>query len=133
MELDIDLGQLRDGCRGLHLEHELVEGLDGLIVDAPDRQLGGCRLEDATHLEELHLATSAEQLGDEPGALHQHPRLEARDVRAIAVPHVEDLDQRERPDCLAERAAGDAQLGSEDGLRRQSCPGLELPGHRSCP
>ncbi len=121
------LGQLRDGGRGLHLEHQLVEGLDGLIVDAPDGQLGGCRLEDAAHLEELHLATSAEQLGDEPGALHQHPGLEAGDVRAVAVPHVEDLDQRERPDGLAERAAGDAQLGREVGLRRQPAPVLSCP------
>ena len=90
---------------------------------AKQRPARGC-----AGLEELqHLGVSVE-VHDEGERLQQQPRFQARDVRAVALAHIEHADERERPDRLPQRAARQAQP-----LGELASFGSRSPGRRSPP
>jgi len=66
------------------------------------------------------------EVDDEAQRVQQQPRREAGDVRAVALAHVEDADQRQGLDRLAQRVARQPESFGEVSL-----PGSRSPGRRS--
>src|SRR5207302_3291417 len=54
--------------------------------------------------------------------------LEAADVGAVALPHLEDACERQCAHCLAQGVAGEAELGGEVSLARQPRPWAPFSG-----
>jgi len=101
-----------------------VRELGHVLGGHPQRgQRRGGRLENAPHLEEIQHRVVAVEVHDEAQRLEQQGRREAGRVRAVALPHVQHVDQAERLHRLSQRVAGQAQLGGQVGL-----PGQFLPG-----
>jgi hypothetical protein len=83
------------------------------------REGGGGGLEDAAHLKELKDGVVTMEVDDEAQCLKQQRRREARRVGAVALPHVEHVDQAERAHRLPERTPGQAKFGGQVGFPRQ--------------
>jgi hypothetical protein len=64
----------------------------------------------------------------ERDGLEQDVGLERAHVRAVALAHVEDAHERQRPHGLAQRVAREPEPAREIGLLRQTISGSQLPG-----
>jgi hypothetical protein len=110
--------------RGLHGDgvQDLAE-LGLFLRRHPHRgQPGGGRLKDPAHLEELQHGVVAVEVDDEAQRLEQQRRRKTGRVRAVPLPHVEDVDQGECLHRFAQRVAGQAEFGREVGLLGQLLP-----------
>ncbi len=67
------------------------------------------------------------QVDDEGHRLKQQSRLEARDVGAVAAPHVEHTDDFERLHGLTHRVAGQPEALAELLLGGSRSPGASSP------
>src|SRR6185437_12566292 len=76
-------------------------------------------LQDAPDPEELQQRVVAVEVDDEAERLQQQPRLQAGHVRAVAAPHVQDVDQGQRAYRLAQRTAGQPEVGGQVRFARQ--------------
>ena len=65
-------------------------------------------------------------MGGRERRLEQLARLEAADVGAVALPHLEDAGESERPDRLTQRVPREPELGGEVGLAREPRSGTPL-------
>jgi hypothetical protein len=112
----VDRGIDRDGVK------DLAE-LGLLLGRHPDRRHpGGGGLEDAAHLEELEHGVVPVEVDDEAQRLEQQRRRQAGRVRAVALPHVEHVDQGQRLHRLTQRVTRQAEFGRQVGLPRQLLP-----------
>src|SRR5437763_3604965 len=87
--------------------------------DPLGRHRGSGGLQDAPDPEELQQRVVAVEVDDEAERLQQQPRLQAGHVRAGAAPHVQDVDQGQRAHRLAQRTAGQSEVGGQVRLARQ--------------
>ena len=90
-----------------------------LLGDPLRRHRGGGGFEDAPDPEELEQRVVAVEVDDEAQRLEQQARLQAGHVGPVAAPHVEDVDQGQRADRLAQRAARQPEVGGQVRLARQ--------------
>src|SRR5437763_4316947 len=87
--------------------------------DPLGRHRGGGGLQDAPDPEELQQRVIAVEVDDEAQRLQQQPRFQAGHVRAVTAPHVQDVDQGQRAHRLAQRTAGQPEVGGQVRLARQ--------------
>src|SRR5205807_7286459 len=99
--------------------------------DAAGSERGRGRFQDAAHLVKLDLGLAEEQMADEAGALQEQPGLEAADVSPVALADLQHAQLGQGAHRLAQRVAGQAQLGRQRALLRQPVAGS--PGTRDDP
>ena len=115
-ELGLSRNSLREAVRALSLIRILdVRQGDGTYVTSLDPQL---------LLEALSFVVALE-VDDEAHRLQQELRIQAGHIRAVALPYVQDADQRQRPHGLAQRVAGQPQLGGELALLGEPVAGAQ--------
>ena len=110
-----------------------VERVQFAVADPRGRHRRRGRLQDPADLEELQHRVVAVEVDDEAQRLQQQLRVEAGDVGAVALPHVQDPDQRQRADRLAQRVAGQPELGGEVALLGQPVARAAAHPRRSSP
>ena len=93
---------------------------DEVLVGHPGRrERDALGLEHPPHREHVGDVDGLVEVREEPERAEQDAGIERRHVRAVALPGLEDAERREGADPLAERAAGDPELGGEVLLDRQ--------------
>lgn len=122
VELQVGREEFLD--RRVHVDRfQHLAELDAVLVGhASRRQRGRSRFEDAAHLQEVEHRVVAMEVDDEAQRLEQQRRREAGRVRAVALAHVEHVDQRQCPDGLALRVSGQAEFGGQVRLARKPLP-----------
>src|SRR5437868_11464520 len=116
---DVRLDQFLHCAGHAHALEALPEVVFLRRVDASGGQRRGRGLEDAPHLVELDLGLAEQQVADETGALQEQGRLEAADIRAVALTHLQHAQLRQRAHRFAEGVARQTELGGQLGLLRQ--------------
>ena len=103
--------------------------LGDLLRRAPlGRECGRIGFEQSARLEQFEHAAVLVQLDHERQRVEQHGGIKARDVRAVAPADVEDPDEAERTNRLAQGAAREPEPLGEIGLAREPVSGAQLLG-----
>lgn len=124
------VGTIAGGDHPVELRSQVADHARVGVNGGHRRRLG---LKHPPHLEQLENRPSAEQVRGRQRRLEQLARLEARHVRTVALPHLEDAGQRERPNGFAQRVARQPELVGEVVLAGEARPrapfarGDELP------
>ena len=87
----------------------VLERLEVRFREPGRRETRGDGLEDPPDLVDLEERRAGEEVADEPHPREQELGVEARDVRAVADPGIEDADERQGPHGLAERSCARAR------------------------
>lgn len=127
--------ELQVGCdeflHGGLLAERVQPGLQGVqlaLRDAGSGHRGGGGLQDAPHREELQHRVVAVEVHHEAHGLQQQLGIQAGHIGAVALPYVQDADQRQRPYGLAQGVARQAQLGRQLALLGQPVAGAQRAG-----
>ena len=108
---------------GARLVMRLERG-DVVGRDALDGQAHRAALDDGARLEQVEHGPRVQREG-EPERLDELRRAQLGHERALPVPRLEDVQVREHADGLAQRRAGDAELGGQLALGRQLAAGRQ--------
>jgi hypothetical protein len=118
VEFGVEPHHRLDRRRIAHLVQQRAQCGEVLLADLGSGQRGRRRLQHAPHPEQVEDLVGAMEVDDEGHGFRQPVGLHARHVGPVALAHVDDVDQRERPDRLAQRVARDLEPRGQVGLLR---------------
>jgi hypothetical protein len=129
VERDVVVDELLDGVAARHPLEQGAQLRDLLVGDPLRRQQRRLALEHAPRLEQVQEAALVVEVDHEGQRVEQQRRVEAGDVGAVALAHVEDPDEAQRPHRLAQRAAREPEPLRQVRLPRQPVARPQLAGH----
>jgi hypothetical protein len=92
----LDRGIVAESCE------QIAQFLDARLVDATRGHFDGGGLQDASYPEEFQHGVVAMEIDDEAQRLQQQRWREAGDIRAIALSDIQDVNERQGADGLAQ-------------------------------
>ena len=133
MEGHVGVDVLLDRFRGDHPVELQFERREAFLID-PCSGKRCCRgLQHPPHRVELEHDVVPHHVSCEASRLQQEIGLEAGDISAVALPHLQHPDHRQGPDGLPERVAGEAEARGQLRLRGQPGAGAPLAGDDQLP